>query len=64
MEIPRDDESAMNLTPMIDIAFNLVTFFLIATDLSHKDFLEVALPRAAHAAEDQAAPEDRRIVAS
>jgi biopolymer transport protein ExbD len=58
------EESALNLTPMIDVVFNLVTFFLIATDLSHKDFLDVALPRAASAAEDVPGQGDRRVVVS
>jgi biopolymer transport protein ExbD len=62
--LPTGDDTAMNLTPMIDLVFNLVAFFLLATDLSHKDFLDVALPRAASGAEDVPGRDDRRIVAS
>jgi biopolymer transport protein ExbD len=64
MDLPRDDDAGLNLTPMIDLVFNLVVFFLISTDLSHKDFREMDLPRAHHGAVDGPDPADRRIVAS
>src|SRR5262245_12369450 len=47
------DDSVLNMTPMIDIVFNLVTFFMIAVDISHKDFVNVALPRAHAGVEDK-----------
>jgi biopolymer transport protein ExbD len=47
------DEVQLNMTPMIDIVFNLVTFFMIAVDISHKDFIAVALPRAHSGVEDK-----------
>jgi biopolymer transport protein ExbD len=50
---PETDESVLNMTPMIDIVFNLVTFFMIAVDISHKDFIAVALPRAHAGVEDE-----------
>jgi biopolymer transport protein ExbD len=50
---PETDESVLNMTPMIDIVFNLVTFFMIAVDISHKDFVAVALPRAHAGVEDK-----------
>src|SRR5688572_20798403 len=50
---PETDESILNMTPMIDIVFNLVTFFMIAVDISHKDFVAVALPRAHAGVEDK-----------
>ena len=50
---PQTDESVLNMTPMIDIVFNLVTFFMIAVDISHKDFVAVALPRAHAGVEDK-----------
>jgi biopolymer transport protein ExbD len=50
---PDTDESVMNMTPMIDIVFNLVTFFMLAVDISHKDFVNVSLPRAHAGTEDK-----------
>jgi biopolymer transport protein ExbD len=64
VDVPRDDDVGLNLTPMIDLVFNLVTFFLISMDLSQKDFRELDLPRASRGAEDGPDPDDRRIVAS
>ena len=50
---PATDDVQLNMTPMIDIVFNLVTFFMIAVDISHKDFVAVALPRAHSGVEDK-----------
>jgi biopolymer transport protein ExbD len=50
---PQTDDVQMNMTPMIDIVFNLVTFFMLAVDISHKDFVNVALPRAHAGVEDK-----------
>jgi biopolymer transport protein ExbD len=50
---PETDESALNMTPMIDIVFQLVQFFMIAVDISHKDFIAVTLPRAHAGVEDK-----------
>ena len=48
-------ESSLNMTPMIDIVFNLVTFFMLTLDLSHKELAVLSLPRAHHGVEDKAA---------
>ena len=53
MDLRRPEEMGMNMTPMIDIVFNLVTFFMLAVDISHKDFVNVALPRAHAGVEDK-----------
>ena len=41
-----------NMTPMIDIVFNLVTFFLLSVDMSRRDYQALSLPRAAHGLQD------------
>ena len=46
MKIPDGDTASLNMTPMIDIVFNLVTFFMLTLDLSHKELAVVSLPRA------------------
>ena len=44
MAIPATEETVMNMTPMIDIVFQLVTFFLLTLDLANREFVEVDLP--------------------
>ncbi len=41
---PEQDEGKPNLTPMIDMTFLLVVFFMITIDLSQKEFVQVNLP--------------------
>jgi biopolymer transport protein ExbD len=50
-----------DLTPMIDITFQLVVFFLVANDLSRKEIEEVKLPQALAGVEDMG-KEDQRII--
>ena len=49
---PETDNTTLNMTPMIDIVFQLVQFFMLSVDLSHKDFAALTLPRAIHGVED------------
>jgi biopolymer transport protein ExbD len=44
MPVPKTEETTLNMTPMIDIVFQLVTFFLLTLDLAQKEFVEVDLP--------------------
>jgi biopolymer transport protein ExbD len=48
-----DDDVKMNLTPMIDMTFLLVVFFMLSIDLSRKEFVPVALPVARKGLEDK-----------
>jgi biopolymer transport protein ExbD len=50
------------MTPMIDIVFNLVIFFLIVTDLTQKELENLVLPLAVKAKEDKAAEEEERVI--
>ena len=43
----------MDQTPMIDIVFQLIIFFMLVTDMSQQDLAEVKLPYAATAAKDE-----------
>jgi biopolymer transport protein ExbD len=56
------DTAEMDMTPMIDIVFNLLIFFMIVTDLSQKDLADLTLPLANHAAQDKADDPDDRII--
>jgi biopolymer transport protein ExbD len=56
VKLPAVDETTMNMTPMIDITFNLVIFFMLTLDLSQKEFMEVDLPVATQGVEDKEDP--------
>ena len=59
---PYDDDVKMNLTPMIDMTFLLVVFFMLSIDLSRKEFVPLALPHARQGAEDKTTDEMPRFV--
>ncbi|MCA8924108.1 MAG: biopolymer transporter ExbD [Planctomycetes bacterium] len=42
--VQQDPEPKLDLTPMIDIVFNLIIFFMIVSDMSNLDMEEIALP--------------------
>lgn len=53
IKVELGDETTMNMTPMIDITFNLVIFFMLTLDLSSKEYLPLTLPFAYHGVEDK-----------
>lgn len=56
-DIIQDTEDAkMNMTPMIDMTFLLVVFFMLTIDLSSKEFFPVELPYATEGIEDKPDP--------
>ena len=64
---PPDDPVAaadlgMNMTPMIDIVFQLIIFLMVANDMSRKEIEELDLPRAVHALEDCGAPQGSELI--
>ena len=46
------EDAKMNMTPMIDMTFLLVVFFMLTIDLSKKEFEKVQLPYARSGIED------------
>lgn len=50
------EETVMNMTPMIDIVFNLVIFFMLTLDLSTKEYEALTLPFAHKGVEDKDDP--------
>jgi biopolymer transport protein ExbD len=50
-----------DMTPMIDVTFQLIVFFLVANDLSRKEIVDLKLPQAIHGVEDKAT-EDIRVI--
>ena len=61
-KIPEPEETEMNMTPMIDIVFNLLIFFMVVTDLKSKDLANLTLPVAHMAEEDKANDDEERII--
>ncbi len=51
-----------DMTPMIDVTFQLIVFFLVANDLSRKEVVELKLPQALFGKEDKAVEKDIRII--
>ena len=52
---PAPDEAQVPLTPLIDVVFLLLLFFMLAATFGELNFLELELPRAAGAAPEPAA---------
>ena len=54
--LPDAEDAKMNMTPMIDMTFLLVVFFMLTIDLSSKEFIPVELPYATEGVEDKEDP--------
>lgn len=52
----------MDMTPMIDVVFLLIIFFMVITDLTQQDLEDVDLPVAAHAKPDTPDPNEWRPI--
>ena len=52
----------MNMTPMIDVVFLLIIFFMIITDMTQKDLEELQLPTAIYAVPDKPDPDELRPI--
>jgi biopolymer transport protein ExbD len=57
-----ETEMEMNMTPMIDVVFLLIIFFMIITDMSQKELEELKLPLAKAAVEDKPDPKAVRPI--
>ncbi len=52
----------INMTPMIDVVFQLIIFLMLASDLSRKEIEDLTLPSAENSEEDKGILEKRRII--
>ena len=52
----------INLTPMIDVVFNLIIFFMVITDMTQQDLAYLILPKSEMAVEDTGEEKERIIV--
>jgi biopolymer transport protein ExbD len=57
-----ETDMEMNMTPMIDVVFLLIIFFMIITDLTQQDLEELQLPLAVKATEDVPDPDKVRPI--
>lgn len=57
-----ETEMDMDMTPMIDVVFLLIIFFMIITDMTQQDLEELQLPVARNATEDKPKPGEFRPV--
>jgi len=55
-------EMEMNMTPMIDVVFLLIIFFMVITDLTQKDLEDLQLPIAVNAKPDKPDPNEFRPI--
>jgi biopolymer transport protein ExbD len=55
-------EMDMDMTPMIDVVFLLIIFFMVITDMTQQDLEELQLPVATNAVADKPAPDEFRPV--
>jgi biopolymer transport protein ExbD len=62
MALATEDKAQMNMTPMIDIVFNLLIFFMLCVDLKQKDLADLTLPVAHMAEQDKADDADERVI--
>jgi len=52
----------MDMTPMIDVVFLLIIFFMIITDMTQQDLEDLELPTAIHAKPDEPPPDEWRPI--
>jgi biopolymer transport protein ExbD len=53
---------SFNMTPMIDVVFQLIIFLMLANDMSRKEIEDLTLPSAFHADEDKGEKEKYRLI--
>ncbi len=56
------DNVGFSMTPMIDIVFQLIIFFMLITDMSQQEMENVQQPLAKKVLEDKQKPKERLIV--
>ena len=58
---PADSAVDMDMTPMIDVVFLLIIFFMLVTELSNLDIEDVVLPVAPEAVFEEPQPNSRQV---
>jgi biopolymer transport protein ExbD len=59
----QDEQPALNMTPMIDVIFQLIIFFMVGTSFTQAEHrLDLRLPAVSDAARPATAPPDKKVV--
>ena len=62
LKVQQDDQPTLNLTPMIDVVFLLIIFFMVATKFAEMERdIELELPEVASASALTSAPKQRIV---
>ncbi|MCZ6572914.1 MAG: biopolymer transporter ExbD, partial [Planctomycetota bacterium] len=56
------EKSEVNMTPMIDVVFLLLIFFMVVVDMTQKDLADLTLPIAITAEPDKSDDKDDRYI--
>jgi len=48
-----EEGHGMNMTPMIDVVFQLLIFFMLVTEMTHQELADLTLPKATEAVPDR-----------
>ncbi len=56
------EKAEPNMTPMIDVVFLLLIFFMVVVDLTQQDLAELTLPLAFTAEQDKSNDKDKRYI--
>ncbi len=62
MAVEPEEPEGFNMTPMIDVTFQLIIFFMLVTDMAQREMEELRLPRAARAVKERFADESLLVV--
>ena len=61
-KMAESNSTELDMTPMIDIVFNLLIFFMVVTDLNQKELADLVLPLAYMAQSDKDDDPDDRVI--
>jgi biopolymer transport protein ExbD len=56
------EEPKLNMTPMIDVVFQLLLFFMLVTEMSKMEAEAISLPTATKGIEDKRPPKNRMVI--
>ncbi len=56
------EELDVDMTPMIDVTFLLIVFFMIVIDLTQQDIVQLQLPKAEHGTPDKNPEKNRQTI--
>jgi biopolymer transport protein ExbD len=61
-KVKLDEKIDLNMTPMLDVVFNLIIFFMIVTDMTQQELEQLTLPKASEAVKDEGENIKKRMI--